>query len=359
MKSKTLQKTKPAIKNQRRPKSKTRPVHKRIALHPLVVFLFLCIGVLLVLSTWKSSAASYVVTAEVPAPVLTKPAVILSPINDSVVTDEPIIIKGSCPNNSYVKLERNNVFSGVAICLNNKFTINTDLFIGNNQLNVQDFNTTNSPGPISTPITITYSPPTATPTTPTTSPSSTSPKNTNTKNKANTQPTQSVTSAIPKALIINTAYLYRVFNTGQTFSWKINLIGGVPPYSLSVSWGDGQKSAIILSSYQTTPNSVIDIKHTYQQPGDYLIKVSSFDHAGDNALIQLVAVIKGTGNAIGPSGNATSNDEGSILPSIGYWAWLVWPAYLILSLMIISFWLGEREQYQMLRLKHRKPRLKT
>ena len=358
MKSKTQHKTKPVTTNRRRNKSKTRPIHKRIALNPLVMFLFLCTGVLLSLSTWKSSAASYVVTAEVPAAALTQPAVIVRPLNNAIVTNEPIIINGSCPNNSYIKLERNNVFSGVAICLNNQFAISTDLFIGNNQLNVQDFNTTNSPGPISAPISVIYSLPAAVITNPITSPSSTSPINDNTKNPTSTLATKPVTT-LPKVLIINTTYLYSVFNTGQTFNWKINLIGGVPPYSLSVNWGDGQNSTIILSSYQTISNNVINIKHTYYQPGDYLIKVTSSDHSGNSALLQLVAVIKGRGIPIGPSGNITSTNEGSTLPSIGYWAWLIWPAYLILSLMIVSFWLGEREQYQMLRVERRKLRRKT
>jgi hypothetical protein len=60
---------------------RVQPWHVHIALHPMSVLALLCVGVLLVSFTLNALADSYQVTAVVPAPPLTEPAIITSPVD--------------------------------------------------------------------------------------------------------------------------------------------------------------------------------------------------------------------------------------------------------------------------------------
>jgi len=121
--------------------------------------------------TYRAIAANYTVTALVPAPALTEGAVVTHPNDGDTFTNGSITVTGTCPSDSYVTLSRNNVFSGVAWCMSaHAFTITTDLFSGENVLQAQDYNVTDSPGPTTPAVTVTYKPivkPTGSPSTPT------------------------------------------------------------------------------------------------------------------------------------------------------------------------------------------------
>jgi hypothetical protein len=138
-----------------------RPIHKRIALQPITVLLLLCVGVLLCALTIRALAADTVTTtAVVPAPPLTQPADITNPTDGYQTTTQAITVSGTCPNNSYVNLSDNNIFTGTDTCASGTFQISLDLLSGSNQLQVQDYNITNTAGPASSPIVVIYTPPT-------------------------------------------------------------------------------------------------------------------------------------------------------------------------------------------------------
>ncbi len=196
-----------------------RKLHKRIFLHPLMNLFLMCVGVVLVSSTlMHSNAANTTISATVEAPELTDPAVITSPPDGTIFSSTPITVQGTCPDNSYVTLTRNGQFSGVDICTNNVFQIQTDLFSGGNQLVVQDYNTTNEAGPQSLSVNVTYNPPVVTNVN-SNSPSSNS---SSTSTKSTTPP-----SVIP--LLVNSQFQYQAITIGQLFSWNINITGGTSP----------------------------------------------------------------------------------------------------------------------------------
>lgn len=130
-------------------------------LHPASLLLWLCVGVLLTGITFRGSADSYTVTGEVPAPLPGSPATIDSPADQTHFTAKPVAITGHCPANSYVKLMRNNLFSGSAVCGPGQtaYRIATDLSLGSNLLIAQVYNITNQPGPPSSSITVFYDSP--------------------------------------------------------------------------------------------------------------------------------------------------------------------------------------------------------
>jgi hypothetical protein len=318
---------------------KYRPLHKRVLLHPLMVLFLMCVGVVLVGSTInRSNAANTTISVTVEAPELTDPAVISQPADGAIFSSTPITVTGSCPDNSYVNLYRNSQFSGVDICTDNNFQIQTDLFSGDNQLLAQDYNITNEVGPTGTPINVTYNPPVITVSSPTT---------------VSTSPTSSSTStpsiaSIP--LLVNTQFQYQAVTVGQIFSWNINIAGGTPPYNVTVNWGDGTTSTY---SFSTDPT--FTISHDYKTAGNYVIKVNVKDFAGRKTFLQLVGIIHSpiVGSAV--SGTATPTSvSSSVSKAIRHYSWVAWPTYLIIVALVFSFWLGEREEISIL-ARHKRP----
>jgi len=127
--------------------NRKRPIHKRVLLHPITAFLLLCVGVLVAGSTFRGQAATYDVTAKVPAPALTSPAVITSPSDQAHLTASIVTVEGTCPSESYVNLYRDDAFSGSDVCSGGYFHIQTSLSLGVNGLQTRVFNYTDDEGP--------------------------------------------------------------------------------------------------------------------------------------------------------------------------------------------------------------------
>jgi len=340
-----------------------RPLHKRLFLHPIFVMIFLCVSVLIIGYTYHVVAASYTVSAIVDAPLLSEGATILSPVDGDTITNAPIVVSGTCPYQSYIKLYDNTLFSGTAWCTaGGTFQITTDLYSGTNSLLAQDYNITDQPGPASPAVTLTYTPPKS-PSQPTGGSSSSS---------SSTIKTSETETVIPATrgttpLVLTSDFHYQTFVENDVFVWTLDVEGGIPPYAITANWGDGTSSA-----YNFNSDPQFQITHTYNKTGYYPIIVNSTDKVGNTRMLQLAALIRLPGNAnifnpvVGAtacglsgsstkSGCTTSPSSGTtqpssfsfnrIIKSFKGWMWLAWSSYLIILLMIISFWLGEREEY--------------
>ncbi len=330
-----------------------RPLHKRILLHPASVLLVLCAGVLIIGWTFKVVAGSYTVKAKVPAAPLVDGAVITAPDDGATVTVAAQTVHGTCPADSYVKLFDNNTFSGVAWCNSGQFSIQMNCYDGTNVLRAQDYNETDDPGPTTPVITIKYTPPSPPPTQPsqpgkTVTGTTGSPVTVQSPN--GTSYTISGSGATEPPLLLTADFHYQTFLTGSQFKWSLDLEGGVPPYTVYISWGDGQHSKLI---FKVDP--VFWIQHVYNRNGYYPITIRSVDAEGSVRIIQLAALIKSPGatSIYGIVGASTGSSNGSAQPNgiwsffaqRGSWLWLAWPAYATVVLMVLSFWLGERESY--------------
>jgi hypothetical protein len=134
---------------------------------------------------------------------------------------------------------------------------------------------------------------------------------------------------------------------------QISLSGGLSPYALHVNWGDGKYSTMVQKDATT-----FSISHTYKSAGtgehqDFTVKIQGADSAGQTAFLQLMAVVK---NKALPTGMATVNGASPtglrlLLDNTKRWLLIAWPAYTLIVLMTISFWLGEREELLVLRRK--------
>ena len=400
-----------------------RPVHKRVLLHPATVFLLLCVGVLVAGSTFHGQAISYDVSAKVSAPALKRPAVITSPAGQRHVTDPLVAVQGICPDNSYVSLYREGVFSGVAVCDNNNFQIQATLALGANELRARVFNLTDDEGPVSPPATVYYdlspvvTPPARVPTAlavadldkqayargalqdvdshPTVG--GLAPPFSDITVTFHSDPTVCRTKAdgrgvwsctlsealapglhtvdimavtptgqqmvLPsfyvrvteyaQAFTVTSDYHYQAHSAGQSVEWQLGLTGGTPPYNLSIDWGDGTTG-----STSRPDGSTFTLSHAYTKLSaadqNFTVLITVVDARGATTTIQLVAVVKATAALA----NTHRTLFGGLVSFVRQWLWVVWPAYIAVVLMVVSFWIGEREAYRqfMERRRLRRPR---
>jgi hypothetical protein len=304
--------------------------------YPLILFLMLCAGTYLVATTLHSYANDIHVTAKVSAPLVTDPAAIGSPVEGQRFSAIPVPVSGTCPlNAAYVEIFSNGVMKGTAICDgSSNFSLSVDLFPGANSLVARVFNSTDDEGPISAPVTVYYDAP---------QPPVVTPPSGGQKPPITSKPPAS------NPLQLYTEFVYKGYYVGEQVSWPFKISGGTSPYSITIDWGDGSTSKQV----QKTAGD-FEISHIYQRAGGekgaFTIKVNAADSAGSKASQQFFVIVVNKQGLV-TNGNIFSKPPPS-LHSNG-WLWLAWPAYLIVLIMTLSFWLGEREELLILKKKGR------
>lgn len=317
----------------------------------------LCVGVLLAGYTravtadpiYGEGSGSYAVNASVPGPPPSATATITTPKNGEQFSASPITVSGTCPQDTYVSVERNSLPSGVVLCRpEGTFTLKVDLFPGSNELQARVYSYTDVEGPESAPVTVSYQPPA--PISPDQGGQAPGqPIGGTAKPQANTS--QPVYVGAP--LLLRTNFAYRGFYAGEEGEWSFIVEGGESPYAISIDWGDGTQS--LVSRPEAGP---FKISHTYARSGGYRgsyeVKLTASDASGRQAYLQTVAIISEkpvSGGGITskpPAGPLGGLDIPNPLLKV------IWPSYAIVVLMLASFWLGERREYHLLkpRLKH-------
>lgn len=326
MKKQSVNKTKSKlIKHRHKAAIKARrPLHKKFLLHPASVMVILLVGVLLAGWTYQSSAADYTVTAKIPAEPLTEPALITTPANGSHHNNQPITVAGTCPYKSYINLHRNDIFAGTTLCQPaGTFSLQVGLLNGENRLQAHVFNVTDDEGPLGSIVTVFYAPAVA----PKTPIKPIPPK------------------PAPDPFVITSDYRYRAYLPKEGIEWELSLSGGQSPYAVNIKWGDGNESNYV----QKDPGS-LTIEHSYSKAGTYKIEISGSDLSGATSFLQLNAIVVNDPTSLiaTPTQPLAPSDRGNLL-------WLMWPAYAVLLLMVVSFWLGEWQEYLKV-VKHQKHR---
>ncbi|MEJ0072547.1 MAG: hypothetical protein WDN27_00400 [Candidatus Saccharibacteria bacterium] len=327
------------------------PFHKRLLLHPLSTFILLCAGVFMAGWTYQVIAAT-LISATVEAPALQAAATIDAPSDKAVLTSSAVDVSGSCPSLSYVVLTLNGAFNGVAWCSGSgTYRITTSLYPGNNTLTIQDYNQTDLQGPPTPSITVVYQPPAA--------------KATETHGSAGTTaapaPADTAAPTVAAPLLLTSDFHFQTFPSHQTFTWQLDLEGGTPPYTVTIDWGDSKTSKL---SFPGDP--VFSIQHRYAAAGYYPVVIKSVDNAGQTHVTQLAALITdssgkapflntaSSNGGTGTAGTATNPGGAKRLANTTKWLLLAWPFYLVIGLMALSFWLGEKREFALVRIHHKR-----
>jgi hypothetical protein len=319
---------------------KSRRKQKRLIHYPVVLFIVLCSGVLLVCWTINVFADSITVRATVPASLPSVAATITNPSDGAHFTSVPISVSGTCPSSTYVEIFRNSVFSGTAICeADNTYQLQIDLFAGTNELVPHVFNVTDDEGSVGLTTTVYYDVPQQ-PINPST-PSEEIPVNNPANPTSPTSPAQNV-----EPLTLTSGFKIKGYYVGQNITWDLQIAGGIKPYAVNVSWGDGSNSVVSVSK----PGK-FTIKHKYTSmggyKGSYPVKISASDSEGRQTYLQIFIIVNPKTPTI--VGNIYTPPSSSFFSTHEYLLKFLWPAYAMVTLMAVSFELGEREELLVLR----------
>jgi hypothetical protein len=252
-------------------------------------------------STDPVQSGSVGLTGQISAPPPSQGATISFPTTGQNFGELPIIITGICPDGLLVKIFKNNVFGGSVQCDGGNFSLQSDLFVGTNELVARVFDDLDQPGPDSNTVSVTF------------------------RGNALNAPTR---------VTLTSNYAKRGANPGQTLTWPILLSGGTGPYAFSVDWGDGKETDLFTEPFPGT----IDLSHVYDEPGIFNVIVKAVDTNGTTAFLQLVGVANGPLSQTTDSG--TDSDQASFTTTRTKIVW--WPAAVIVPFAISTFWLGKR-----------------
>lgn len=248
-----------------------------------------------------------IIEGVVPSDPPTQAATIAVPGNGQSFTNIPITVSGLCPNGLLVQIFRNDVFGGAIDCVNGSYSLQVDLFVGQNELVAKVFDALNQQGPDSNKPVVTF---------------------------------VTGTPGAGTRVSLTTPFAKRGAPPGSEINWPVIVTGGIGPYAISVDWGDN--SAADLISQQTA--GTINLKHIYKTPGVYNVTVKATDARGDTAYLQLV----GVGNGPIPAGGTTGDGSGvSRVERIIVW----WPLLVLFAVAISTFWLGKRHEIEIIKAK--------
>jgi hypothetical protein len=297
---------------------KLRP-HEHTSYLPLG-FLLLVVGFALITYTNAYSATPYTgpeagsvgLAGIVPAKPPTIAATIDKPTNGQRFTTSPVTVAGTCPKNTLVEIFKSDIFGGSTTCdENGRYTLEVDLLIGENILIARVYDVLNQPGPDSNAVTVFYDalPPQAGPT--------------------------SSFDFGGAQLLLNTDAVFRGTFPGEEMIMPIEILGGTPPYALNIQWGDLTNKVV-----PRNDNFGLNVGHTYKKGGVYQIGLQASDSKGLVAFLTVAAIVNGQPDTAAAA-TSTPTKTNTLL--------LLWPLYVGMVATVLSFWLGEQREKQVLR----------
>jgi hypothetical protein len=252
----------------------------------------------------QQSSGSIGLQGKITAKPPSRGATIAVPSNGAVFTNVPITISGLCPADVLVKVFSNNVFIGSAFCDRGSYSLQADLFSGQNELVARVYDALDQEGPLSNIVTVTFN--------------------------------DAQFAAFGTRVTLTSVFARRGAPPGQELSWPVILDGGVGPYAISVDWGDGTATDL----FTRNAPGPFTMKHIYKNAGIYRIIVKATDKNGTTAYLQLVGQATGSTQSDGDKGN-----DGLLVKKELLW----WPAIAMFPLIGASFWVGRRHELYSLR----------
>ena len=297
--------------------------HEHTSYIPLLVLLFV-VGVILSAYTVYAAtpyagpeAGSIALNGTVPVKPPTVSATITKPSKGQHFSTSPIEVAGTCTKTTLVEVFKNNIFGGSVPCDDTgHYSLSVDLLYGKNVLVARVYDVLNQAGPDSQKITVYYDA------------SAAQGDGFTSLNFSDTQ------------LLLNTDAVFRGTFPGQSLTMPVQVLGGTPPYAFNTEWGDSHNSV-----YSRKSNSNFNASHTYTKPGTYQITIQGTDSSGRVAFLTVAAVVNGQVTPVSDTGSKSGDGQQSTVVTK---LLLLWPLYVALVSVVISFWLGERREKRVL-----------
>lgn len=297
---------------------KLRP-HEHTSYFPLALML-LAAGVALTVYTASAAspppqAGSVGLSGVVPGKPPTVAATVTTPTNQQHFSVSPVAVTGTCPADTLVEIFKNDIFAGSTPCSSSgTYSLDIDLLIGQNILVARVYDALNQPGPDSNTVIVFYDalPSQGAPTT-----------------SLNFDGTQ---------LLLNTDAIFRGVFPKQDLSIPIDILGGTPPYAINIEWGDTTNNVA-----PRNDNLGFTASHAYNKPGTYQISLQATDAGGRVAFLTVAAIVNGQPLAATTSGSSINTEMNKLIA--------IWPLYVGTVAVVVSFWLGERREKQILKTR--------
>jgi hypothetical protein len=291
--------------------------HEHTSYLPLGILLVVVGFALTVFTAYAASpppaSSSIGLSGSMPGKPPTVAATIKTPTNSQHISTSPVSVTGSCPANALVELFKNDIFAGSTGCSSTgTFSLDIDLLIGQNNLIARVYDDLNQPGPDSNTVTVFYDalPPQAGALMP-------------------------LNFGGPQ-LILNTDAVFRGTFPQQELGVPIDIIGGTPPYAVNLQWGDSNNKIV-----PRPDNTPFRVGHTYTRPGVYQISLQASDAEGRIAFLTVAAIVNGQAAVTAAT---TGNSSNPVMNQL----LILWPLYTSAFAVVVSFWLGERREKQIL-----------
>jgi hypothetical protein len=210
-----------------------------------------------------------------------------------------------------VEIFKNDIFAGSTPCSDaGTYSVDIDLLIGQNVVVARVYDALNQPGPDSNSVTVFYD---ALP------------------------PQSSPISALNfggSQLLLNTDAVFRGVFPEEQLNIPIDILGGTPPFAINIQWGDSNNKVV-----PRNDNTAFKVGHVYNKPGTYQVSIQASDAVGRVAFLTVASIVNGQ-----PSVAATSTPTAAATSKL----LLLWPLYTASIAVVISFWMGEKREKNLL-----------
>ena len=273
--------------------------------HGVLLVITLIAGVMMAFATnstleaqsLSSSSQSVEVSGVVPAAPPKEPATISQPL---LIDLDTLAITGSKSRDTIVEIYNNNLLVGAGGCRAEHYSLKITPQYGNNSIIAKVVDNLGQYGPDSGTSSVVYLP----------------------QNRLEPQ------------FLLSASSKYFGTRINEKHELELKIIGGEPPYAITVDWGDNRENDLVVHR----ASGEASFTHRYDTSGCYNIVIQSQDNKSAKAYFRTVVLVSSSAGGLISTGSVFSNIVA--IPTLG----LLWPLYLAGLAFIAAFWLGEKYQ---------------
>lgn len=251
------------------------------------------LSVVLAAAISQFSEADTTITAAISGPPPSEAARILVPYDGQILTSDSVTVSGTCPANTFVAVMVNGSFGGSSFCQNHLFEVMLSRLPTTATLIAKDYYVADTPGPDSAPVTVTVAAPVlqgsnAVQRAPAQSPPPAIAAPTRNTQKLSSPPGLPAVASASTLTILSPNLFFNDIVPGRTTTFGVTVKGGTAPYRWQWDWGDGADSHGVVKA-----EGRLEAPHRYSLSGIHTMIVTVTDALGQEAYIQLAAIVNG------------------------------------------------------------------